>query len=94
MKKKNFKLFFQRLPGFLAERAFLTFLAFFLAVLIASGLIFYQYSVLAKRAEIGADESPAAGFDEKSYQEVLKFWQDKEIRLEETDSREYPDPFD
>ena len=89
---KKIKKFLKGLPRVLAERAFLTFLFLFLMVLIIGGIVFYKYNVLAKKAEPQILEQPFQ-FQEKTYQSVLKAWQEKEKRFKETDLKEYPNPF-
>jgi len=92
IKTKKIKEFFKKLPQVLAERAFLTFLFLFLIVLIIGGIVFYKYNVLAKKAEPQILEQPLQ-FQEKTYQSVLKIWQEKEKRFEAADFKEYLNPF-
>ena len=92
IKTKKIKGFFKKLPQVLAERAFLTFLFLFLIVLIIGGIVFYKYDVLAKKAEPQILEKPLQ-FQEKTYQSVLRVWQEKEKRFNEADFQEYPNPF-
>jgi len=93
LKIKKIKQFLKKLPRTLGGRSFLTFLGLLLIALIFSGLVFYKYSPLTK---IGGGlevlEKPLK-FNEKVYQEVLKIWQEKEKKFEETNFKEYPDPF-
>ena len=76
----------------MAERAFLSFLILLLISLILGGLIFYQYNILPKKKEVGPAENPLQ-FQEKTYQAVLKTWQEREKRFEETATKEYFDIF-
>jgi len=95
LKKIKFKKaieFFKKLPRTLGERAFLTFLGLLLIALIFGGLVFYKYSILVEKAEPEISEIPLK-FKEKTYQDVLKIWQEKEKRFEEADLKEYPNPF-
>jgi len=92
IKTKKIKDFFKRLPQTLGEKAFLTFLGLLLLALILGGIIFYQYNILVKRAEVQITEKPLQ-FQEKTYQDILKIWQEKEKRFQEIDLKEYPDPF-
>ena len=89
---KKIKKFLKGLPRVLAERAFLTFLFLFLMVLIIGGIVFYKYNVLAKKAEPQILEQPLQ-FQEKTYQSVLKVWQEKEKRFKAADFKEYLNPF-
>jgi len=59
---------------------------------IFGGFIFYKYNILAQKAEPEITEKPLQ-FKEKTYQDVLKIWQEKEKRFNEADLKEYPDPF-
>jgi len=92
IKLKGVKGFFKKIFLFLGQYAFLTFLILFLLSLVFSGLIFHKYSVLAKKAE-PTPSGKQIQFDEKAYQNILKIWQDKEKRLIESDSKQYPNPF-
>jgi len=92
LKLKKIKDFLKKLPRTLGERAFLTFLGLLLIALIFGGLVFYKYSILVEKAEPEISEIPLK-FKEKTYQDVLKIWQEKEKRFEEADLKEYPNPF-
>ena len=91
LKLKKVTDFLKKLPRILGEHSSLTFFGFLLIALILGGFVFYQYSFLAEK------EKPEAfqplKFKEKTYEAILKTWQEKEKRLEETDFKEYPDPF-
>ncbi len=82
----------KKLPWILAEHTFLTFLFFFFLILVLSGFIFYKYSILVEKKEPEVLEK-AFQFEEKVYQEILREWQKREKRFEETPKKEYPDPF-
>ena len=92
LKIKKIKQPLKRLPRVLGERALLTFLGLFLLSLIFGLIIFYKYSILAKRVVPQITEKPLQ-FNEKIYQDVLKIWQEKEERFLETDLKQYPDLF-
>jgi len=92
VKIKKIKEFLKRLPRTLGDKAFLTFLVFLLMALIFGGIIFYKYNILVKKVQPEIVEKPIQ-FKEKTYQDVLKIWQDKEERFKETDLKQYPDPF-
>lgn len=89
---KKIKEFIKRLPKMLAENSFLTFLAFFLIGLIFGCLVFYKYGILIQKAKPEAIEEPLK-FDEETYQDILKIWQEKEKKFKEVDFKEYPNPF-
>jgi len=90
--KKGIKKFFKNLPRILGEKAFLTSLSLILFSLILGGILFYQYSILAKKAEPKTTEAPLY-FQEKAYENILKIWQEREERFEAADTKEYSDPF-
>ncbi len=92
LKIKNFKTFFKKLPRISGERAFLTFLVFLFLALIFGAFTFYKYGILIGREKPEALEKPLQ-FQEKTYQNVLKIWQEKEKRFNEADSKTYPDLF-
>lgn len=89
---KKIKGFIKRLPKRLAENSFLTFLALFLISLIFGCLVFYKYGILIQKAKPETIEKPLK-FDEKTYQNILKIWQEKEKKFKEVDFKEYPNPF-
>lgn len=88
------KIFFSKLPRILGEKAFLFFLALLFLALIFGGLIFYKYnfSIQNKKPEISQSEKPIQ-FKEKIYQDILQIWQDRGKRLNEAETKQYPDPF-
>jgi O-antigen/teichoic acid export membrane protein len=97
MKIPKFKIkkigkFFKKLPRTLGERSFLTFLILLIIALIIGSLVFYKFSFLVKRQEIEVSRIPIK-FQEKTYETVLKIWQEKEERFEEANLKEYPNPF-
>lgn len=76
----------------LGENPFLTSLALILLSLIIGALVFYQYSVLAEKRESGAAFEPLI-LEQESLGNILKTWQDRQERFDETDLKSYPDPF-
>ncbi len=82
----------KNLPIILAQRAFLTFFVLFIFSLIISGMIFYQYSVLAKK-KVPAGSEKLLKFEEKTYQEILKIWEEREKKFQEADLKTYSNPF-
>ena len=89
VKTKNI---FVKLPRFLGERAFLTFLGFAAIAIILGGFIFYKYSVLTKKAELEVVPK-SIHFNEELYQKILEEWEIREQKFQETDFKTYPDPF-
>ena len=92
IKPNEIATFFRKAPRIIAERAFLSFLALFFISLIAGGLIFYQYNILAKKKEANPAENPLQ-FNEKTYEDVLKIWQEREKKLKEAGTKKYFDIF-
>lgn len=91
-KTKEIKRFLGKLPRIVGEHQFITALILIFLALILGGFIFYQYSFLVEKKEIELREKPLY-FQEKTFQEILKIWQEREKRLKETDLKEYPDLF-
>jgi len=76
----------------LGEEAFLFFLVLIFLALILGGFLFYKYSFLVEKAKLEILEEPLQ-FEEKTYQEVLKIWKEREKIFQEADLKQYPDPF-
>ncbi len=68
-------------------------LALFLLVLALGALVFYSYGVLAEKKEFNDLKSPLQ-LEEKTYQEVLKIWQEREEDFNKADEKGYPDLFE
>ena len=95
IKKKQFKKiknFLKYLPRIIGGHAFLTSLMLFFIAAILGGLVFYKYSILVEQRKSEFSEN-LLYFDEKSFEAVLKIWQDREIKFQEADSRRYSNPF-
>ena len=92
MRFSKIKDFFNRLPRFLAQKAFLAFLFLFFLGSVFGLIIFYKYIFLTEKAEIEILEAPLE-FREKTYQTILKIWQEKEEKFREADFKQYPDLF-
>ena len=89
---KKFEVFLKKLPRILAERVFLTFLGLLILSLIFGAFLFYKYNFLIKKIEPQITERPLK-FKEKTYEDVLKSWQEREERFKEAEFKEYPNPF-
>jgi len=92
IKTKKIKDLLKKLPRTLAEKILLTIFILLIFALITGCLIFYQYSFLAEKREPEVLKTTLK-FQEKTYENVLKIWQEKEKRFQETDLKEYPDLF-
>lgn len=90
-KLKKLLIFFKKLPMILGGNAFLTFLGLLLFSLILGSIIFYKYSVLVVKEEPEVFEKPLE-FKEKTYQEILEVWQEREKRFEEANPQKYLNP--
>ncbi len=92
IKIDKIKKFFKKLPWILGKNFFLASICFIILSLILGSFLFYRYNILAKKVELQITEKPLQ-FDEKTYQDILKIWQEREERLNEADLREYLNPF-
>jgi hypothetical protein len=92
IKLNKVKKILKKLPKTLGEKAFLTFLGFLLISLIFGAAIFYRYSILIKKEKPEITEKHLR-FREKTYQTILKEWQERNKKFSEIDLKEYPDPF-
>ena len=77
----------------LGEKSFLTFLGLLVIALIFGAIIYYRYNILAKREEVQIIKAPLY-FQEKSYQNISKIWQEREKKFEEVGLKEYFNPFE
>ena len=90
IKTKKNKESLKRLFLILAEKAFLTFLGLLFIALISGAIIYYRYNTLVETAEIQITKEPLQ-FQGKTYQKILKIWQERERKFKEADLKEYPD---
>jgi len=81
-----------KVPLIIAAHAFWACLILFILCLAIGADLFYKYSILAQRAEPESLEQ-VVFFKENTYQQVLKIWQEREKRFQETDFKEYSNPF-
>jgi hypothetical protein len=86
------KLFLFKLPWMAARHAFLACIAIFLISFLIGVVIFSKnyFSIQVKKAEVVEDKSY---FNERSYSQLLIYWQENEKRFNEADSKIYPNPF-
>ena len=89
---KKIRTSLSKIPLIITTRAFWACLILFIISLIVGANLFYKYSILAQRAEPESLEQMVF-FKEKTYQQVLEIWQEREKRFQETDFKEYSDPF-
>lgn len=93
IKTKKNKELLKRLFLILAEKAFLTFLGLLFIALISGAIIYYRYNTLVETAEIQITKEPLQ-FEDKTYQKILKIWQERERKFKEADLKEYPSPLE
>jgi len=92
LKAKKITDFFRKLPRIAGEKSLLTFFILLFFALVVGCFVFYKYNSLVEKREREVSETPLK-FQEKTYQDILKIWQEKEEKFEEADSKTYPDPF-
>lgn len=86
------KNIFKKIPKTLALHPFLAFWALLALAIILGGLIFYKCSILAEKPETDIPRE-ILRFGQETYQEVTVQWQEREINLEEIESKQYINPF-
>ena len=77
---------------FAAEHLFFTFIALIFIAVFFSIVVFYEYGVLPRKAEIDLGIG-VIKFKENTYQKILQEWQGRQERFEAAKTREYPDLF-
>ena len=82
----------KKLPFIIARHAFFASLILFLLSLAIGFILFYKYSISIKRANL-ENVDQAYLLDEKVYKDIKKIWQEHEVIFEQTDFKEYPNPF-
>ena len=81
-----------KMPLIITTHAFWVCLILFILSLAIGANLFYKYSILAERVEPEELEQTVL-FKERTYQKVLKAWQEREKRFQEADFKEYSNPF-
>lgn len=92
IKFNKIKEFLGKAPRVLAEKAFLTFLGLFFLALILGGFLFYKNVILVKRVQPEILEKPLQ-FNEEPLKKILIDLGNRKIKFEETEKKQYPDPF-
>jgi hypothetical protein len=90
IKIEKLKHFLKGLPKTLALHPFLTFWILLFLALILSGVIYYKFSILAEKP---GTLRGLLRFDQETYQEVKKQWQQREDSFKDAELRGYIDPF-
>jgi len=90
MLKRKIKQNLKKLPKGLAENAFLVSLILFFLALILGGLELYQcISLIEKKEQKINTTGKILLFNEKSFQEILNIWQERQKRFEEIKPEEF-----
>ena len=92
IKLNGIQRFLSKLLKMFGEKPFLTSLGLILISLIIGGLVFYKYSILAENKKPEA-QSSALILDEQTLQKILNTWQERQNEFEQTQTKEYPNPF-
>jgi len=74
------------------EHMFLGFLVLLLIAILFSSAVFYRYVYSLEGIHVVPDTSQS-NFENAKFQQIIKIWEAKEIRFEETGTREYRDIF-
>ena len=90
IKTDKWNKFFKKLPRSLAENAFRSFMILVCLALIFGCVLFYKYSVLAEKKEPEVFKKPIE-FKENIFENILKEWENREVKFNATDTKEYPD---
>jgi len=90
-KTKILKLF-KKAPFFIANHAFIASVALFLLALLIGAILFYKYFILVQKIDL-SNINENFLLDEQGYQELRNTWQKQETMLEQSESKEYPNPF-
>jgi hypothetical protein len=82
----------KKIGFFFGKHAFGFILNIILLELILGGIILYKYAFLSEKANTEID-SNAFKFKENSYQEILKEWEQREIKFQEYFGQDLKSPF-
>jgi len=82
----------KRISVVIAQHFLLTNLFLFIISILLGGILFYQYAILAQEAEQEFIKKQSL-LKEDIYNDVLRSWQEQQLRFNETDLQEYNDPF-
>lgn len=84
--------FFKKLPLLMASHSFSASLILFLLALLIGSVLFYKYFILARKIDF-SDLNGDYLLNEEGYEELKKNWQRQETIFEESNYKEYPNPF-
>lgn len=83
--------FLEKLPVKAANNIFRSFLVLLSLSLLLGAFVLWRFYFSSTKEEVAPSHS--FKFDDRSYQQVLTTWEEKEESLKETDSKQYPDLF-
>lgn len=92
MKLKINTIFLKKILRTLGENTFPSILFLFLLATILSSLIFYKYVILVKKIEPEISGKPLL-VEEETYQDILMIWQEREMKSQQADLKQYLNPF-
>ena len=92
LKFNKIKKFLEKSPLALGKKAFLTSICLIILSLVLGSFVFYKYSFLVQKSEPEIIKKPLQ-FKEDLYQKILENLQDRKNKFEETELKEYPNPF-
>ena len=92
IKFNKIKEFLRKFFRTLAEKTFFTFLGLFFLALIFGTFLFYKDVILVKKAQPEIFKKPLQ-FNEKLLEEILGESENRQKKFEETELKQYPDPF-
>lgn len=92
-KIKNLRDRIKNFPRILAQKAFLTFLIFFILSLIFGFFVYYEYLILEEKKEPEITEK-IFEFDRKKYKRVLEILDEKEKKFNLIEIEKFRDPFE
>ncbi len=88
---KRLKKLLTKIPIILTKSISSTCFFIFFITLIIGAFLYYKYDFLLQKTEF--DNSNIFQLKEKIYQEISAIWQEEKNQFEETNLKEYPDPF-
>lgn len=92
IKFNKIKEFLRKFFRTLAEKTFFTFLGLFFLALIFGTFLFYKNVILVKKAQPEIFKKPLQ-LNEKLLGEILGESENRQKKFEETELKEYPNPF-
>ncbi|MCK4454295.1 hypothetical protein KAU51_03045 [Candidatus Parcubacteria bacterium] len=92
IKTDKLEKFFKKLSRDLAKHAFRSFMLLVVFALIFGGVLFYKYSILIEKKEPQISKKPIQ-FKKEILENVSNKWIEREIKFNETDTKNYPDLF-